>query len=48
MGAKRNAYRILVGKPEGKRPVGRPNLSGWTILKWILERRDGMGWYGLD
>jgi hypothetical protein len=23
-GAKRNAYRILVGKPEGKRPLGRP------------------------
>jgi hypothetical protein len=24
MGMKRNAYRILVGKPEGKRPPGRP------------------------
>jgi hypothetical protein len=24
MGAKRNAYRILVGKPEGKTPLGRP------------------------
>jgi hypothetical protein len=24
MGAKRTAYRILVGKPEGKRPLGRP------------------------
>jgi hypothetical protein len=24
MGDKRSAYRILVGKPEGKRPVGRP------------------------
>jgi hypothetical protein len=34
MGEKRTAYRILVGKPEGKRPLG----SGWTILKWILER----------
>jgi hypothetical protein len=24
MGEKRNAYRVLVGKPEGKRPLGRP------------------------
>jgi hypothetical protein len=24
MGKKRNAYRILVGKPDGKRPLGRP------------------------
>jgi hypothetical protein len=36
MREKRNAYRILVGKPKGKRPLGRP--GGWTILKWILER----------
>jgi hypothetical protein len=34
MREKRNAYRILVGKPEGKRPLGRP--------KWILQRYDGM------
>jgi hypothetical protein len=38
MGEKRNASRILVGKPEGRRPLGRPRLGGWTILKWILER----------
>jgi hypothetical protein len=36
-GEKRNAYGILVGKPEGKRPLGRPRRE-WTILKWILER----------
>jgi hypothetical protein len=29
MGEKRNAYRLLVGKPEGKRPLGRP------IRKWV-------------
>jgi hypothetical protein len=28
----------LVGKSEGKRPEGRLYVSGWTILKWILER----------
>jgi hypothetical protein len=35
---KRNAYRLLVGKVEGKTPMGRPRLGGWIILKWILER----------
>jgi hypothetical protein len=29
MGEKRNAYRLLVGKPEGKRPLGRP------IRRWV-------------
>jgi hypothetical protein len=34
MGEKRNAYRILVGKPEGKKPLGRPKVGG-RILEWI-------------
>jgi hypothetical protein len=38
MRVKRNAYRILMGKPEGKRPLGRPRCRWGTILKWILER----------
>jgi hypothetical protein len=39
MGEKRNAYRILVGKPEGKRDYWEnQDAGGWTILKWILER----------
>jgi hypothetical protein len=34
MGTQRNAYRILVGKPEGKRPLGRPrHIDGCIILK---------------
>jgi hypothetical protein len=47
MGAKRNAYRILVGKPERKRPLGRPRRRGWIILGWILERWNGVMWTGL-
>ena len=31
----KNAYRILVGKPESKRPLGRPDVDGRIILKWI-------------
>jgi hypothetical protein len=38
MGAKRNAYRILVAKPEGKRQLGRTRHRWVKILKWILER----------
>jgi hypothetical protein len=38
MEEKRNACRILVGKPDGKRPLGRPIGRCVTILKWILER----------
>jgi hypothetical protein len=41
-GANRNAYRILVGKPEGKRPLGRCVDNN----KLILERYDGMVWTG--
>jgi hypothetical protein len=44
---KRNAYRLLVGKPEGKSPLGSRRLGGWIILRWILERRDGVSWTGL-
>jgi hypothetical protein len=36
-GETRNACRILVGKPEAKRPLGRPRRE-WTKLKLILER----------
>jgi hypothetical protein len=33
MGEKRNPYRLLVGKPEGKRQLASLILGGWTILK---------------
>lgn len=35
---KRNAYRMLVGKPEGKRPLGRPEIKWGIILKWVYEK----------
>jgi hypothetical protein len=41
MEEKRNAYRILVGKPERERERDHwedHDVDGWTILKWILER----------
>jgi hypothetical protein len=44
MGEKRNAYRLLVGKPEVNRPLKR---GEWIILVWILERWDGVMWTGL-
>jgi hypothetical protein len=38
MREKRNAYRILVRKPEGKNHLEDQDVDGWIILKWILER----------
>jgi hypothetical protein len=37
MGENRNAYRVLAGKPEGRRSLGI-NVDGRIILKWILEK----------
>jgi hypothetical protein len=47
MRAKKNAYRLLVGMPEGKRPLGRPRRR-WVdnILRGIFERWDGVMWTG--
>jgi hypothetical protein len=46
MGKKMNAYRILVGKPEGKRPLGRPRRRWVDNIKMDL-RWDGRVWIGL-
>jgi hypothetical protein len=45
MGEKRNVYRLLVGKPEGKRPLERPRRR-WidNIEMDLLE----IGWGGVD
>jgi hypothetical protein len=48
-GEKRNAYRILVGKPEGKRPLGRPRRTWVDNIKMDLRETgwDGMDWIDL-
>jgi hypothetical protein len=52
MGEERKVYKVLVGKPEGKRPLGRPRHSwedgigmdigeiGWGSLEWIQLVQD--------
>jgi hypothetical protein len=59
IGAKRNAYRLLVGKPEGKRPLGRPrhrwvdNIKmdlgevEWGDVDWIGLTKDTNRWRAL-
>jgi hypothetical protein len=42
---KRNTYRILVGKPEGKRPLGRPRRRWLENVKIDLRE---IGWNGVD
>jgi hypothetical protein len=46
MGEKKNAYRLLVGKPEGKRPLGRPRRRWVDNIKLDLREigRDGKNW----
>jgi hypothetical protein len=56
MGEKRNAYRLLVGKPEGERPLGRPRRRwvdiirldlgevGWGDVDWIGLAKDRNRW----
>jgi hypothetical protein len=44
IGEKRNAYRILVGNPEGKRPLGRPGHKWVDNIRMDLKS-DRMEWY---
>jgi hypothetical protein len=54
-GEKRNVYRLLVGKPDGKRPLGRPSRRwidnikmdllevGLSVVDWIGLAQDSTG-----
>ena len=49
MWERRGVYRVLVGKPERKRPLGRPRHIRKKILRWIFRRGDvgvrtGLSW----
>jgi hypothetical protein len=59
MGEERKVYRVLVGKPEGKRPFGRLRCRwdngiridlreiGWRCLEWIQLAQDRCQWWAL-
>jgi hypothetical protein len=49
MGEKRNVYRLLVGKPEGKRPLGRPKRRWIDNIKMALFEigLSAVDWIGL-
>jgi hypothetical protein len=59
MGEKRNVYRLLVGKPERKRPLGRPRHRwidyvkvdilemGLSVVDWIGLAQDRYRWRAL-
>jgi hypothetical protein len=59
MGTKKNAYWVLVGKTEGKRPLGKPRCRwegsiemdlraiGWGVMDWIDLSQDRDQWRAL-
>jgi len=49
MGGRRGVYRVLVGKPEGKRPLGRPRRRREDNIKMDLQQvvYGGMVWIDL-
>jgi len=59
MGEMRNAYNIVTGKLEGKRPVGRPRRrweynirmdlweTGWKVVDWMHLTQNRKQWWAL-
>jgi len=53
MSEERGVYRVLVWRPEGRRPLGDLGVDGWKILGCISRRWDvgiwtGLGWPRID
>jgi hypothetical protein len=46
MGEGRGVFRILVGKLERKRPLGRPGIDGRIILRWNFRKWNVVVWTG--
>jgi hypothetical protein len=47
IGERRGAYRVLVGKPEGRDHLGDAGIDGRVILRWIFRKEDVGGLTGL-
>jgi hypothetical protein len=45
MGNRKGSYGVLVGRPEGKRPLGRPGMRWEDNIKWLFKTDGG---HGLD
>jgi hypothetical protein len=46
-GEERGVHRMMLGKPEGKNPLGDPDVDGRIILRWIFRKLEGVvgtGW----
>jgi hypothetical protein len=52
MGERRLAYRVVVRRPERKRPLGRPRLDiggkEWIFKQWNGEVWSGLIWFGIE
>jgi hypothetical protein len=47
MEEERGEYRVLVGNPEGKRPLGRPSRR-WIFKKWDMGIWIGLSWLRIE
>jgi hypothetical protein len=48
MGEERKVYKVLVGKPEGRRPLGRPRRGWENVIRMLLEEIGWSMWSGFS